>query len=116
GDVLAKRFADAAGVAEHQVLLKGFKVFRRDAGVSQQAEAGVDAIDRAPLGQDGGDDRRALLDIGPGGVGQTDRDGAVEDRAKLGEGERVLADNDLSHWWSFAFSPWGRRWAAEPLG
>jgi hypothetical protein len=66
GDIVGQQGADAAGVAEDEVLLQGLKIFRRDRGVGQQAEAGVDAIDGAALGEDGGDDGRALLDVGPG--------------------------------------------------
>jgi len=97
GGVFAQRLADAAGVAEHQVLLKGFKVFRRNAGVGQQAEAGVDAIDRAAFVQNGGDGRRAFLDIGPGGGGEFYLNGAVQGLAQLIKSQRVLADDDLGH-------------------
>ena len=58
---------DPAGVAENQITLQRLQVFRRDGGVGQQAEAGVDAIDGAPLGDDGGDGRCAPVHLGPGG-------------------------------------------------
>ena len=53
---------------------------------------GGELVVGAALGDDGGDGRRALFDIGPGGVGQADRDRAVQGRAKLSEGERRGAD------------------------
>jgi hypothetical protein len=72
GDRVGQKGADAAGVAEHQIALQGLQIAGRDRGVGQQAEAGVDAIDGAALGDDGGDGRGALLDTGPG-VGRSVR-------------------------------------------
>lgn len=49
------RFAHASSVREHDIALQGGQVFALDAHAGQLAEAGVDAIHRRTLGDDGGD-------------------------------------------------------------
>ena len=66
-----------------------------DAGLGEQAEAGIDAIDGAPARQDPADAGRGGVDRGPGVVGERDRR-AVPDRAQLGEGDRAGIESDRS--------------------
>jgi len=94
-DAVFQQGADAAGMAEHQIALQGLEVPGRDRGVGQQAEAGVDAVDGAALGDDGGDRGGPLVDISPGGRGEVDGAGTVEHGAQPGEGEGRGAEGEF---------------------
>jgi hypothetical protein len=53
-------------VRQHQRTLQVFQIVRRDAGLRQQAKAGVDPVGGAPFGNDGFDAGNAVVN---GGVG-----------------------------------------------
>ena len=81
GDGDRHRRADARGMRQHDVALQLLEVGGLDAHAGELAEAGVDAIDRLALGEDGRDragraidhavgcriegDRRAAIDLAP---------------------------------------------------
>ncbi len=110
-DRIGQQRTDAAGMAQHQILLKGFKVLRRNAGVGQEAESGVHPIDGAALSHDRRHGRRAPFHIGPGAGRDGHHHRAVQHGAKLGQGQGRVADGQHGHRQAFRlgrFSSWSR--------
>ena len=65
-DARIERLAEPGTVREDQVALQFLEPVVRDAGLGEQAEAGIDAIDGAAAVEDAADRRRRRLDRGPG--------------------------------------------------
>ena len=68
--VARQRVAEPAAVAEDQVALEVGELVGGDAGLGEQAEAGVDAVDGLAAGDDAVDRGGGGVDRGERGVGQ----------------------------------------------
>ena len=84
---VVERLADAGRVRQHQRALQQLEVLARDAGLREQAEAGVDAVDRAVLVDDLAHAGDAALDGRAGLGGEAHAHGFLPGLAQLGEGQ-----------------------------
>ena len=67
GDGGRHRLADAGSMGEHDIALQPFQIGVIDADAGQPPEAGIDAVNRLALGEDGLHRRRARRDRAGGG-------------------------------------------------
>src|SRR5204863_1408584 len=87
--------AEAAAVRQDQIGLQLGQPVVGNARLREQAEAGVDAVDRAASGDDSADILRRRVDRRPGVAMQRYRR-AAPDCAKIGEGDDAGGENDRS--------------------
>ena len=88
-----KRVAEAAAVAEDEVALELAELVGGDAGLGEQAEAGVDAVDGLAAGDDAIDRGGGGVDRGEGVVGEA-RGGAAPQVAQRVEGDGAGGEDD----------------------
>ena len=94
---LIHKLADAGGVGEHNAGLQRLELLIGNAGVGQQAEAGVDAVNYAVFGQRLVDTVNAAGDGRIAGRVQLDLHRVATDFAQIVQGQFAGGNDQLNH-------------------